>query len=220
MSMDPNAVFDMLVERDVLAPSNGDLRKSDAFLDHVEAKQSDLPESIADQDDLLSEDEKTSLEKLIDVSPRAVAEYLTVVQTCGDQLTDAERTWVVSVLDTFEPDPVPDEGAPELHIPISGQKVPFIEQFFKKAIVYFWRYDCDPCDLVRDDFNELLEVPDDEIAYFSVFGPNASELLYEEYDVGGAPTTLFFLNGRVDVRLVGASYPNVLEKEVNYLREL
>jgi hypothetical protein len=54
----------------------------------------------------------------------------------------------------------------------------------------------------------------------AVYGPDAPVLLEERYNVVGAPTTLFVLNGRVDARLQGAHEEYKIESEVQKLREL
>ena len=92
-------------------------------------------------------------------------------------------------------------------------------QLTRRAVVYVWQEDCEPCDLVRQTLEDLLDAPED-IALFAVYGPDWAELLYEEFDVAGAPTTLFVLDGEVDSRLNGPHYPESYEGELETLREL
>lgn len=221
MERDIDRVFELLIGSDVVQLEGEAIETTQTFRDRVAEFEDDLETTLEENTHPdLDEKERGSIQAVVDLSPRAVAEYLALVDMTGDELTKTERTWVVSSLDTFGPDPIEDEGSPELFTPVSGDKVPFLARFYKKMILYCWRHDCDPCEVVKSDFEQIFTESPDEMALFSVFGPSASRLLYEEYQVSGGPTTLFFYNGRVDVRLIGASYPTSLQSEIETLREM
>lgn len=86
--------------------------------------------------------------------------------------------------------------------------------------MYIWLDDCEPCETVHEDLDDIFEQPVDDLALFSVYGPDHAELLAEEYDVSGGPTVLFFHTGTVDARLYGAQHREVLETEIEKHRAL
>lgn len=216
-------IWEVLERREVIAVDEHDLRKSALFLETRDTMEErflpvDIDAIHATFGALLDPDELASLRITSERNPAAILDYLALSELCGDALEKGERAWVSVILDGLEPDPVRAEGSPDLFTPIDAQKLPFVEQFFRKAIVYIWREDCDPCDVVRGDFDEIFEEPPTEMALFSAFGPDASELLQEEYDVVGGPTTLFLFDGRVDTRHIGAPHREALETEIEKLR--
>jgi hypothetical protein len=85
-------------------------------------------------------------------------------------------------------------------------------------------FDVVPCFAVRL-FVEAFQVfftndePPGDLLLLAVYGPDCPRLLDREFDVSGAPTTLFTLDGRVDSRFVGAPSTDGLETEIETLRE-
>jgi hypothetical protein len=113
----------------------------------------------------------------------------------------------------------PATGIPNSFAPIPVEKMTSISRLFSPMVVYIWRENCDPCDQMRDTFNRIFPEPPADMAVFSVYGPENPTLLREEFDVGGAPTTLFVRETGVDARLTGAHYRRTIEKELSLLRE-
>lgn len=222
MSNDFERVLDTLVDGGVLVEEEAGLHITEAFLEYtsMEPVPSDATELREATDGSLDDAEASSLAAVAELSPAAVATYLGVAEFCSDDLSVEERAWVTMTLDCIPPNEVPEGHTPELFTPIDANHVPFVEHFFRKAIVFIWREDCRPCEAVQNDFDALLEEAPPDTALFSVFGPDAGRLLREEYDVSGGPTTLFFLDGRVDLRLIGAQYPSVLETELEKFEDM
>ncbi len=147
-----------------------------------------------------------------------VAQYCALDErTEGLAADDLVRT--VAVLGQFQGTTPRAEGAPDPFLPVRGEQLPTLLQLTPRAVVYVWQEDCEPCDIVRETFEDQLDFPD-EMALFAVYGPGWAELLYEEFDVAGAPTTLFVLGGEVDSRLNGPHYPESYEGEIETLGEL
>lgn len=219
---DPGRLLDQLFAASVLTDSaDGGFELSDVFRSELESQEEKVRTSDDVFDSLHAEvpDETLSLEALLhfgDDCPDVLAEYLALAEATG--LTHAERLRVLPLFDSFRSDGEPTDGVPNVFLPVSGFRLPFVVNMFKTAIVYVWKHDCSPCDLVRGDFDELFDAPPSDLGMFAVHGPSAAQFLYDTYRVDGAPTVLFFLDGEVDVRLRGAESRKVLETEIEKLR--
>lgn len=149
--------------------------------------------------------------------PEFVACNLTLHEMTEDLSWEASLGTTV-LLQQLLGDPPRDEGSPQAFLPVTGDQLPTVLDIYRRAVVYAWQEDCDPCDLVRESFDELFEEAPGDIALLSVYGPDCAELLQDRFDVEVSPTTLFVVDGKVDARLVGAHYTNVYETEVETLR--
>lgn len=157
---------------------------------------------------------------LLDVAgehPSILAEYVALSRETP--LAHGERLRALAVFDSFR-DPPPDAGAPDAFLPVSGERLPLLVSLHHRAVVYVWRHDCPPCDLMREDLDDLLDAPPEDLALFAVYGPECAARLHELYDVPGGPATLFFLDGKVDARLYGAHHREVVETEIEKHRTL
>jgi len=128
------------------------------------------------------------------------------------------RIRVVPFLQGFRGSPPRDEGAPEAFVPIHGDRMRTVTRLFPRSIVYVWLDDCEPCDAMRETFDELLDGRPDGVELFAVYGPDHAEFLHEEYDVKGGPVTLFMLRDRVDARYYGEKHERVVESEIETLQ--
>jgi len=129
-----------------------------------------------------------------------------------------ERIRVGILLSQFEQDPPRRSGSPDTFLPIHCRHLEYVVQFYTTAIVYVWKDDCEPCDLVKADLDDCFEERNSDLGLFSVFGPEDPEYLERTYDVVGGPTILFLYEGEVDARLQGAHYPEIIENEIERLR--
>jgi thiol-disulfide isomerase/thioredoxin len=116
---------------------------------------------------------------------------------------------------------VPTAGVPEGFIPIRYEEIrPFVEQFPATAL-YFWREDCDPCDLVRDDLEVLVDEGGfpEWMGRAAMYGTDCAAELSAEFDVGGAPTLLFWVGDSIDCRFVGTKARETLAREIQTVAE-
>jgi len=111
-------------------------------------------------------------------------------------------------------------GVPEPFTPVPGDRVAGLVNFHPRAIIYVWREECRPCDIVKEWFEELFPEPPDDIGLYAVYGPDWAETVQEQLDVTVGPTTLFVVDGKVDCRHIGARTKASLEKEIENLRML
>lgn len=111
---------------------------------------------------------------------------------------------------------------PQHFLPLTKADIqPFIATH-SGGLLYCWREDCDPCDIMCEHLSELVasgSIPTERLGLGAVYGPPMGEFLREEYAVGVAPTLLFFLDGAIETRLIGGKAKHIIETEVEILLE-
>lgn len=215
--MQGKRLLDRLVDTDVIDDSGELPVFSASFRDRVDDYETELAlqdgEAIAEYvHEELPELGVPNADSTFDADD---APYLAELLALADHLADVETTLqVFPTLDLFGETPPPMDGTPELFVQVTGPRLRTLAKVYERLIVYAWGYECPPCDTVQGDFEELLEDPIEGIPMVSVCGEDCAGLLYEEFELRGAPTVLFVLDGRVDLRLEGAQHRNVLEREL------
>lgn len=212
--MDAEAVVADLVDRDILEPTADDrYAVSDEFAAAVESTRDRLQSSAASS---------YTVDEFEVPLTASTLDAVATVETTSTEVPDlsTKRCLDLSLVLAWFLTSVPEqEGAPEQFLPIHGEWLPLVEAMYSPAIVYIYRHDCPPCDLVRGDFEELFDPsPPAGLSLFSVYGPDATTVLKDAYDVAGGPAVLFLANGRVDTRLYGAQDPKVLAAEVEKIQ--
>jgi len=219
--MDPDRTLDRLLAADVLAADGSDeLRLAEPFraarADHLGGL------STADDDEIASALADLGAEHVTDPADRderaRTLATLRALADCDPDLAAETRVQLLPVLERFESDPPRDDGVPDSFTPVTGPQLVTMLRSSRRAIVYVWKDDCDPCDVMREEFDDMFPEPPEDIALLAVCGPEAMDAM-AEFDVVGAPTTLFVSNGSVDIRLQGAQYRDLLDTEVENLRE-
>jgi len=212
-------LLETLVDLDVLAAdgTGETLSVAPAFADSVQRTRA----ALTDHDDLRAGlAERFEDERVVDALARVGNEdldfvaYVCALAERGEDLSRDDLVRTVAVLRQLRGTVPRTEGVPDFFLPVQGDQLATLLQFAPRSIVYVWQADCEPCDLMRETFEEVLGEESADVALFAVYGPDAAEFLYEEYDVAGAPTTLFMLGDRVDSRLHGAHYPQAIEGEL------
>jgi thiol-disulfide isomerase/thioredoxin len=222
--MRSNDLLETLIDAGVLEPSDsGDsFSLSAGFL----AAVADAEDALAGGSSIESAlderfDDGTVVEALASldgVDRQFVATYCALADRF-EALAHDDLVRTVAVLRQLQGEAPRTEGAPDQFLPVHGERLSALLPLTQRGIVYVWREDCEPCDLVRETLEDLLEEDADDVALFAVYGPDAAEYLYEHYDVGGAPTTLFVVDGEVDSRLQGAHYSESYAGEIETIRE-
>ncbi len=205
----PEEVIDTLVRLGVIEAQNGEgLQFTPTFATVLEEQGSFV--ASADESEVRNRlhsetGDELVTEAILDVgsgSTRLPIEYLALAEY--EELSHFSRLQALTVFDQFYSPPPPSEGSPDAFLPVRGDRLPFLFELCDPAIVYIWLRECPPCDLVREDFNEIFSEQPADIGLFSLFGPDWSELLQEKYDVTGGPTTLFVEDGSIDYRVYKA----------------
>lgn len=215
--MEPPDVLEMLTDEGILeASSETGYRVSNEFQDRIDHEESELRQlqedggscEVGGREVAVTEDNAEFLARV-----RALEDATSV--TNHDVLAD-----VSLILSWFLRSQPRQEGSPEQFLPIHGDQLPVVIQTYSPAVLYVWLDDCEPCDLIKSDFEGRLSksIPDD-VSLFSVYGPAYSEFLQERYDIVGGPMLLFVANNQIDSRLHGAHEPEVVEREMETIRD-
>lgn len=136
----------------------------------------------------------------------------------GDDATET-LVHLSFALDQFADDAPPSDGSPAGFLPVRAEWIDSVARTYPAAVVYFWREDCPPCDDVKNTLESIAAERAGEVGLVAVYGPDSARMLQTRYNVVGAPTTLFFCNGRIDSRIQGARTPTVFRKEVATIHE-
>jgi thiol-disulfide isomerase/thioredoxin len=224
---DSGALLDRLLEAAVVepAPAGDRLRLTDAFtdrLDTVRPTVEGLDASALREDLSAVVDDPAEVDALLDAGDHDEAllvEYLAVAERLPGS-SHADRLRVLPVIDALRREPPAEHGSPAAFTPVHGDRLPFLLRVHPEAVVYVWLDDCRDCDEMRATLDELYPEAPDDVAFFSVYGPDSPRVLQERFGVPGGPATLFVHGGTVDARLYGAQYGSVVESELRTLREL
>lgn len=126
--------------------------------------------------------------------------------------TAVSIAWTLSLFD----ESIPTAGVPDGFVPVMPDEIETFVSSFRASVLYCWREECDPCEVVRADLESLV----DEGAFpawvgrGAVYGPDGAAELSKAYDIGGAPTLLFFIGDRIDCRYVGAKDRETVAREL------
>lgn len=219
--MNDTAVLERLTTNNVIERDNeGDgYRLTSSFVERIQVYVEDIEQFGDDLTERIGELVPARApipEDVEDLDPTVLAEYCAVMELAEDE---ADGIAIMALLDQFT-DPPADEGGPSAFLPVRGQRLPFLLPGYDAAIVYIWRDDCPPCDVMKGHFESLFESPPSDLFLVSVYGPQCPVLLDERFDVVGAPTTLFVRDGAVDSRYFGAKDRQVIESEIETVRRL
>lgn len=217
-------VAEALVRSGVLVETEDGFGIAESFTDAVERTresvegldEAGVEERVADAVD--DEDRRALVTEVGTDDREFLALYLTLTERLPS-LPAETRIRIVPFLQAFRGSPPRDEGAPEAFVPIHGDRMRTVTRLFPRSIVYVWLDDCEPCDAMREKFDELLDGRPDGVELFAVYGPDYAEFLHQEYDVKGGPVTLFMLRDAVDSRYYGEKHERVVEKEIEILQE-
>lgn len=217
MENEPESVINDLIEHDIISEEGDFLRITDEFQnvrDEVREEgtdSSERDEQWTDSINRLSESDDS-------VDSEIVADAIAIKRRI-DGISRESALRIAFSLRQFE-NPPPTEGVPDGFTPLSKPDIePFLD-INPVSIIYVWREECDPCDSVKDHLEELHRSDVTEnIGTGAIYGPDCASYLYENYEVGGAPTTLFFANGQVDSRLIGLHAKEIYESEIEILED-
>lgn len=217
------ALLDRLVAADVLVETDDDrLDLGSGFRRERERRRADL-----DDQDLSQARERYAAS--LDVDPDApdldVVLDAVTVQALDEEFTDREAAVVADALARFDDDRL-TEGAPDGFVPVRPAEIPAFLERHEGSVLYFWGDDCEPCEFVHAELNELVrrdEVPDG-LGLGAVYLGTEAEIseadvdrIAGDYQVAVVPTTLFFEDTDIHSRLIGAKNGGHLRREMEIL---
>jgi hypothetical protein len=218
--MDSETVLDQLFSNDILVQKDGDLALTNSFRQEVDRNQDLVEEDLSTSQSefkkyINNENIANQSEYICSHNITPVAEFLALREQLD--ITEESCARLVPVIDQFLRGTPKSAGTPESFFSIRGDLIHLLIPSIQQGIIYFWRHDCEPCDLVKTDFEDYFEATPSDMALLSVYGPNWTEDA-KEYDVRVAPTILFLRNGQIDTRLVGALPAKALTNEIRKIK--
>lgn len=213
--MEQSTILESLLDRDVLEVGDDSegVRLSDQFRRTLAASQDEVQlEGINGTD--------TDIETALGDVPELLGAYRALREHAVDDFETPDIVRSMTIIAHLEVPVAHSDGAPDPFLPVPGDQLDGLLNLYEKAVVYFWREDCPPCDVVREDLEAIFASRSNDLTLFSVYGPAWPVHLQLEYGVVGAPVLLFVLDGTVDARLIGAHEVETIRSEVATLREL
>lgn len=213
----------MSVQTDITVEELTDYGLVTEQTDHTYELAQDVQQAIDETDHASSEHPDfhdhpryAELKKVCEDDLAFLDKYVAVAQKAPD-LSFEEQLTLVFIIDQFIPPRLPFDGVPESFLPVRGQHLQTAIKLHSQAVVYAWRRECSGCDLMKETLTEVLDRSEQQCSLFAVYGPNCAALLQEQFDIHGAPTTLFCTDGRVDSRLAGAQHAGSVEAELQMI---
>jgi thiol-disulfide isomerase/thioredoxin len=225
-STTPDDPIERLIAHGVFDPADdGGLRLADDFRATVAAHRETLadaaPADARAAVAALTDDEttRTALRADATAADDLVARYVALRDRDPD-LAPARALALAVVVGNVEDGAPRTGGVPDAFLPVDGDDLIDLVSLYRRCVVFAWRENCAPCETTREHFDALFaDGPPEDVMCLAVYGPDCPRLLSDEFDVVGAPTTLFTLEGAVDARLVGLPAREALAAEVETLRE-
>jgi thiol-disulfide isomerase/thioredoxin len=225
-STTPDDPIERLIAHGVFEPTDdGSLRLAEEFRATVATGR----ETLTDRDPTdaraavaaLTDDERTRTALRADATAAdaLIARYVALCDRVAD-LSPARALALAVVTGHVEDGTPRTGGVPDAFLPVDGDDLTDLVGLYRRCVVFAWRENCSPCETTREHFDELFaDGPPEDVMCLAVYGPDCARLLSEEFDIVGAPTTLFTLEGEVDSRLVGLPARDALAREVETLRK-
>jgi hypothetical protein len=196
--------------------TDGTVKRADWFVEDVERVHATLSEmGDAERADHLDSRLDDEVADLFDGDEAHALPELLALQDALDSGGSRPVLWAAVMLNQYRPSLPPGDGTPDYFLPVHGDRLPTLLKLSSEAIVYVWRHECPPCELVRSDLEGLIDPEAIDRPLYAVYGPDAPELLQEMYDVFGGPTVLFCVGDRVDMRIQGPQHPKVFHRALD-----
>lgn len=199
-SLDPDVLFDELVEGGVLEvdPGTDRVTLTEAFDASLQIYE-DTYTGVSDEEFHSAiaevfgfEDEETAAERVdkLDVTRQELAAFL-AIRSHLDEPPAVDRLAVMAgmVADVDVGSPVPDS----LEELTDDTFRAYLEDH-EDAVLIVWRHHCDPCDGLKRDLEDIMELAPADVSFAGVDG-EAADAFRETFDIQAAPTTLFFHDG-------------------------
>ena len=216
---DPNARLEFLVEAGVLEVSaDEDVTTTVGFEDtrtiyadtygEGALPEEQFVETVAELFDLSTEAARERV-AADEVSRHEVVTYLSLQSFLDRDLPrDALAALAEMAAEVGVGSPVP-EGMRELS---DADYREFLDSA-GEAIVFVWKYPCDPCRRLKGELPEVLERVPEDVAVAGVNG-DAVGSFRADFEVDAAPLVLLFVDGEVAARHEGYTPPAVLVDDI------
>lgn len=199
--MDPDALFDALVEEDVVV-DNETVSLTDDF-EHRWSIYLDTYASVTPDafDEAVAEAFDVSVEeaRAIDVTRAEFSYYLALHAHLDGEYASDEIGVMAEMVDRIGPSsPVPDD-IDEL----SDEAYPEFLAANPDCVVSIWKRDCAPCDAVAENLDRIRDAAPDDVAFVGMDGDDVVEFR-REFEVEAAPAVLAFRDGDLAATTTGS----------------
>lgn len=213
--------IDTLVESDVLRhdEATDQLWTTDDFQGHLEVyldtytdiSEEEFHETIAEVFGLPSAEAAAERAEELDVTREELSAFLTLRARLDDYGTEdlAMMAAIVTQVD-------PQSPIPEQVLEVDDDTYQAFVDDSERAIVTVWKRGCAPCDGMKEDLDEILDLlPDDA----PVAGLNGEECpaFCESHEVNTAPAVVFFEDGDSIDTVTGRTSPEPLAERAEEL---
>jgi thiol-disulfide isomerase/thioredoxin len=216
---DPEARLEYLIEAGVFEVHDDEVQTTVAFEDtrsiyadtygEGSVPEETFTETVADLFDLSTEAARAQVENE-EVSRHDVITYLSL-QSFLDRDLPRETLALLAEMATEVGvgSPVPEDMR-EL---TDADYRDFLESA-GDAVVFVWKYPCDPCRRMKGELPEVLDRVPDDVAVAGVDG-DAVDAVRTNFDVDSAPVVLLFADGEVAARHEGYTPPAIIGNAID-----
>lgn len=137
-------------------------------------------------------------------------------------MTDLEKERIANIaisLQRFE-SPVRTNEIPDRFTGLMPMEIGGFCSQHPCSVVVFWKVDSDASQIVFSDFVDITDDPAfEDVGLGAVHAPDYPETAREQYAIGIVPTAIFFVDTKIDSRLVGPHHRQTFEREISVVVE-
>jgi hypothetical protein len=202
-------VLAALLEANVLQERESGVELTEEFRSLAQGRERGATDAVPHVDTVVDQPGVTEADE------ERICRYAATLEEFGVELPGTELVAAAASIARLDRDPAdgkPDWGS----VTVGGDELRAIVDANEDVLALIERDDCDPCDRVRSKLATLREegaLPP-EVVLVDVPGRKHRRLLYEQFDVVGAPTLLFFHGGSVEMRLTGDVHRKQLRSDL------
>lgn len=204
------ALFEMLVEDDVLSVSGDAVTTTSEFEDtrgiyhdsYMSVDDDVFHRAIADAFGFESTEAAAERAESQDVTREQLVAYLALSDHLSGSPTTGELARMAVVVTELGPGtPVPD--AVET---LTDEEYKSFISAHDRAIVTVWKHHCDPCETMKDDLDGILDAIPEGVAVSGLDGESCVEFRHE-YGIDAAPALVLFEDGEFQEGFTGRATP-------------
>lgn len=213
-SPDPDALFDLLVEENVLAvEDDGTVHTTDAF-DHghgvyydsyVGVDDDEFHEAVAATFGLPDVEAAAEAVEAQGLTREDLARYLALRSELPDDVPADD----LAVMAEMVGEAIPDSPVPDAVDDVTDDPDSFVAEY-DRAVVSVWKRFCDPCEVLKDDLDAIFDALPDDVAVAGIDGEVATEFC-ETHLVESAPGFVLLRDGKSVLTVTGNDTEEVIE---------